>query len=45
MLLNEGHVATVPGSVFGQEDFIRISYAKSKNELERAISNIIEVIN
>ena len=45
MLLNEGHVATVPGSVFGKEEYIRISYAKSKSELEKAISKIKAVIN
>jgi aspartate aminotransferase len=45
MLLNEGHVATVPGSVFGQEGYIRISYAKSTSELEKAISKIKTVVN
>jgi aspartate aminotransferase len=39
-LLNESHVATVPGSVFGNEGYIRISYAKSISELEIAISKI-----
>lgn len=39
-LLDEGHVATVPGSVFGMEGYIRISYAKSKEELTEAMRRI-----
>jgi len=39
-LLDEGHVATVPGSVFGMEGYIRISYAKSKEELTEAMKRI-----
>ncbi len=36
-LLDEGLVATVPGSVFGMEGFIRISYSKSLDELKTAL--------
>ena len=44
MLLNEVNVATVPGSVFGLEGYIRISYAKSKEELKEAMNRIKEFI-
>ncbi len=46
-LLDEGLVATVPGSVFGMENFIRISYSKSMDELKTAIArfrNFVENI-
>lgn len=39
-LLNEGHVATVPGTVFGMEGYIRLSYSKSKEELLSAVERI-----
>ncbi len=39
-LLNENHVATVPGSAFGMENHIRISYSKSLEELKLAIKNM-----
>ncbi len=39
-LLNNGHVATVPGSVFGMENYIRISYSNSMKELESAVNRI-----
>jgi len=44
MLLNEGHVATVPGSVFGMEGYLRISYAKSKKELRKALARIKDTL-
>lgn len=39
-LLDEGHVATVAGSAFGTEGFIRISYAASEGQLIEAIARI-----
>lgn len=39
-LLNEGHVALVPGSAFGNPDCIRISYATSEKELIEALNRI-----
>lgn len=36
-LLDEWHVAAVPGSVFGMEGYIRITYAKSCEELSEAM--------
>ena len=39
-LLNKVHVALVPGAAFGSPDHIRISYATSIHELERATDRI-----
>lgn len=39
-LLNEEHVAVVPGEAFGTNDHIRISYATSMKELERGLDRI-----
>jgi len=43
-LLNENLVATVPGSVFGMEGYIRISYSKSMDELKTAMERLKEFI-
>ena len=39
-LLDQGHVATVPGAAFGSDDYIRLSYATSLETLEEAINRI-----
>ena len=39
-LLDEAHVAAVAGSVFGMEGYIRITYAKSVEELSEALKRI-----
>lgn len=39
-LLEEAHVATVPGSAFGADDYIRLSYATSEEEITRATDRI-----
>ena len=41
-LLEEEHVAVVPGSAFGDcgEGFVRISYAYSLEDLQKAIERI-----
>ncbi|MDN4593240.1 pyridoxal phosphate-dependent aminotransferase [Polycladomyces subterraneus] len=39
-LLDEEKVAVVPGSAFGSPDHIRISYATSMNQLEKALDRI-----
>ena len=39
-LLNEAHVAVVPGSGFGAPDYIRLSYATSQELLEEALFRI-----
>ena len=46
-LLNNGFVATVPGSVFGPDsgNYIRISYAISKERISEALDRIDAVFN
>ena len=39
-LLNEAHVAIVPGSAFGSPECIRISYAASDDDIREAVSRI-----
>ncbi len=39
-LLNEAHVATVPGSAFGDDDCIRFSFALGKSKIETAMERI-----
>lgn len=39
-LLEEEHVAVVPGSGFGAPDYIRISYATSMEQLEKGLARI-----
>jgi len=43
-LLKEAHVAIVPGSGFGAEGFLRISYAASMSDLEKAMSRILKAL-
>ena len=44
-LLTKVHVGVVPGSSFGQEGWIRISYATSLSQLEKALNRIEEVLH
>lgn len=44
-LLDEVHVAAVPGTVFGMEGYIRISYAKSEKDLTEALIRLKELIS
>lgn len=39
-LLEKGHVAVVPGSDFGTEGYVRISYASSMEQLEKGMNRI-----
>jgi len=39
-LLNEAHVATVPGSAFGDDDCIRFSFALGKSKIKTAMERI-----
>lgn len=39
-LLEVGHIATVPGSAFGAEGCLRISYANSDENLEKAMARL-----
>ena len=43
-LIAEAQVATVPGSVFGAEGFMRIAYATSMENLKEGISRIKEAV-
>ncbi len=43
-LLNEAHVATVPGTAFGAPNYIRLSYAASEAELKEALRRIKSAI-
>jgi aspartate aminotransferase len=39
-LIHEANVSTVPGSAFGAENYIRLSYATSEDAIEKAIERI-----
>jgi len=43
-LLEEAHIAVVPGSSFGFDGFLRFSYATSMENIEKGISRMIEVL-
>jgi aspartate aminotransferase len=43
-LLEESHVAVVPGEAFGTDRHVRISYATSMTELERGLNRIAQFI-
>ncbi|MGK6353269.1 pyridoxal phosphate-dependent aminotransferase [Parapedobacter sp. DT-150] len=43
-LLNEGHVATVGGDSFGNNNYIRLSYAASDESLREALRRIKEAL-
>ncbi|MCG8330452.1 MAG: pyridoxal phosphate-dependent aminotransferase [Chitinophagales bacterium] len=44
LLLQEAHLAVVPGSAFGADNCFRISYAASKEQLKEAISRLAQFI-
>jgi aspartate aminotransferase len=39
-LLEKAHIATVPGSGFGADDFIRLSYATSMEKIEKGLDRM-----
>jgi aspartate aminotransferase len=43
-LLEQAHVAVVPGEAFGTDQHVRISYATSMHELERGLDRIHKFI-
>jgi len=43
-LLNEGHVSTVAGSAFGDDDCIRISFANSLDKIEEGFRRIKDAL-
>jgi aspartate/methionine/tyrosine aminotransferase len=44
-LLKEAHVAIVPGDAFGADHCIRLSYATSMENMEKAMDRIIEALS
>lgn len=44
-LLEQAHVAVVPGEAFGTNDHVRISYATSMKELERGLDRIHKFVD
>ncbi len=44
-LLEQAHVAVVPGEAFGTNDHVRISYATSMKELERGLDRLHKFID
>ena len=44
-LIQEARVATVPGSAFGMEGYLRLSYATSMENLEEAMSRIKQAVD
>ncbi len=44
MLLNDAEVAVVPGSAFGAEGYIRLSFATSMENLEKALARITKAL-
>lgn len=44
-LLREARVAIVPGDAFGADDYIRISYATSMENLEKGMDRIIDALS
>ncbi|WP_457600126.1 pyridoxal phosphate-dependent aminotransferase [Hydrogenivirga sp.] len=44
LLLEEGNVACVPGSPFGAEGYLRLSYATSMENIERGIERIADTL-
>jgi len=43
-LLEEGHIATVPGSAFGKDGCVRISYANSDENLKKAMQRLKDAL-
>ncbi|MFO1257242.1 MAG: pyridoxal phosphate-dependent aminotransferase [Gammaproteobacteria bacterium] len=43
-LLQEGGIALVPGSAFGAEGYLRLSYATSQENLEKALARLEQVV-
>lgn len=44
-LLHEAHIAVVPGSAFGKEGYIRLSYATSMDHLKEAVYRLKKTLN
>lgn len=45
LLLKEENVVVIPGIAFGEDNFIRLSYATSKEEIIKGLKIIKEFVN
>ena len=43
--MNEANVAVVPGSVFGADGYLRLSYAASRENISKGLERIEGLIN
>lgn len=43
-LLEDAHVALVPGDAFGDDDYLRLSYSTSMENIEKAVERIREAV-
>jgi aspartate aminotransferase len=43
-LLDQGHLALVPGAAFGEDNYIRFSYATSEKNLTEALKRMKEAL-
>lgn len=44
LLLEKGNVAVIPGIAFGDDDYIRLSYATSMGNIEEGLNRIKEIV-
>lgn len=44
LLLDKGNVAVVPGIAFGDDNYIRLSYATSMENIEEGLKRIRQVV-
>ncbi|NOX97634.1 MAG: pyridoxal phosphate-dependent aminotransferase [Nitrospirae bacterium] len=45
LLLDEARVAVIPGSAFGQDNYLRFSYATSMENISKGLDRIEDVVN
>jgi aspartate aminotransferase len=43
-LLEEGHLALVPGAAFGDDNYLRFSYATSEENLIKALTRMKDAL-
>jgi aspartate aminotransferase len=44
LILEKGNVAIVPGIAFGDDDYVRLSYANSLDNIKEGLNRIKDVI-
>lgn len=45
VLLEEAHVAVIPGAAFGNDDYIRLSYVCSIKKIDEGLDRISDLLN